>query len=332
MTACGRASPHPVEPALVERARVAMGSQLRLVAWTSDEPAALAAFDAVFAEFDRLDGLLSVWRDGSDVQHLNAAAGVQPVAVGQEMLEVLAVSRQISEWTGGKFDITFAALSDLWKFDHDQDNSIPDAAAIRERLPLVDYQAVSFDPARRTSYIARKGMRVHLGGIGKGYALGQAAAILRAHRLRDFMIQSGGDMYVAGRRGDRSWRIGIQDPRGPADHSFASLELTDAAISTSGDYERFFIRDGTRFHHILDPDHGRPASGCRSVTIVSNQAVLADGLSTGVFVLGPAAGMALIEKLPEVEGVIVTADNEVLVSSGLKDRLKVLSPPTDRRP
>ena len=124
----------------------------------------------------------------------------------------------------------------------------------------------------------------------------------------------------------------IGRPRGPGGSSFASVELSDATFSTSGDYERYFIKDGRRYHHILDPDRGEPASGCRSVTIVSDRAVLADGLSTGVFVLGPEQGMALVERLPDVEGVIVTADNEVLVSSGLKDRLRILSPPTDKRP
>ena len=171
-------------------------------------------------------------------------------------------------------------------------------------------------------------MRVHLGGIGKGYAIDRAVAALRQRGLRDFMVQAGGDMYVAGRRGDRMWRLGIQDPRGPANSVFASVELSDATFSTSGDYERFFIKDGRRFHHIIDPDRGEPAAGCRSVTIVSDRAVVADGLSTGVFVLGPEKGMALIERLPHVEGVIVTAENQVLVSSGLKDRLKIISAPT----
>jgi thiamine biosynthesis lipoprotein len=306
-----------------------MGSELRLTAWTADEAAAIAAFDEVFAEFDRLESLLSVWRDGSDVQRLNAAAGIHPVAVSPETLEVLAMARQIGDWTEGKFDVTFAALSDLWKFDHDQDNSIPSPAAIQERLPLIDYRRVEFDPAAKTAFIARQGMRVHFGGIGKGYAVDRAVAALRRHGLGDFMVQAGGDMYVAGRRGDRRWRLGIQDPRGPADSIFASLELSDATFSTSGDYERFFIKDGRRFHHIIDPDLGEPASSCRSVTIVSDRAIVADGLSTGVFVLGPANGMALIERLPQVEGVIVSADNQVLVSSGLKNRLKIISPPTD---
>jgi len=143
------------------------------------------------------------------------------------------------------------------------------------------------------------------------------------------MIQSGGDLYVAGSRGDRPWRLGIRDPRGAAESSFAALDLNDGAMSTSGDYERFFMKDGKRYHHIIDPDLGEPAKGSRSVTIVATRSVLADGLSTGVFLIGPDKGMALIERLPGVEGVIVTEKNNVLVSSGLARRLVLKSPPTD---
>jgi len=327
--ACTQPMPVATHATLVERARLAMGSELRLTAWTADEAAAVAAFEAVFDEVDRLDALMSVWRDGSDIQRLNAAAGDRPVTVSPEVREVLHVARQVSEWTGGKFDVTFGALSGLWKFDHDQDNRIPDPDEVRKHLPLINYQALDVDDREGMAFLKRRGMRVHLGGIGKGYALDRASAILRRRGVRDFMIQSGGDLYVAGDRGERPWRVGIRDPRGPADRSFAALDLSDGTFSTSGDYERFFIKDGRRYHHILDPDVGEPSRGCRSVTIVTDHAVTADALSTGVFVLGPAAGMALIERLPDVEGVIVSDKNEVLISSGLKNRLILLAPPTD---
>jgi thiamine biosynthesis lipoprotein len=172
-------------------------------------------------------------------------------------------------------------------------------------------------------------MRVNLGGIGKGYAVDRAVDILRRSGLRDFMIQAGGDMYVAGLKDGHAWRLGIQDPRGAANHSFAELDLSDGTFSTSGDYERFFMKDGRRYHHILDPAAGEPARGSRSVTIVANRGVIADGLSTGVFILGPTAGMALIERLPDVEGVIVSDRNEVLISSGLTGRVRLLAAPTD---
>src|ERR1700730_10809174 len=320
----GRTAPH-----LVERARAAMGSELRLTAWTTDEAAAVAAFDAVFAEFERLEALMSVWRPGSDILRLNAAAGEHPVSVSPEVVEVLSIARQVSEWTDGTFDVTFGALSDLWKFDHDQDNTIPDPAIVRERLPLVDYRALDIDPRGGTAFLRRKGMKVHLGGIGKGYAVDRAVAIIRSRGLRDFMIQAGGDLYVAGQRDGRPWRLGIRDPRGPVGKSFAVLDLSDGTFSTSGDYERFFIRDGRRYHHILDLSLGEPARKSRSLTIVTDRAVIADALAKGVFILGPRAGLALIERLPHVQGVIVSAKNEVTVSSGLNGQFVLLQPPTD---
>jgi len=332
--ACSRppersSAPSSPEPHAFSRQTVTMGSSLQVTVWTADDSGAGAAVQGVFAEFDRLDRLLSVWKEGSDVVRLNQAAARQPVRVSPETIELLIVARQVSEWTGGKFDVTFGALSGLWKFDQDQDDRIPARAAVAARLPDVDYTALDIDAARSTGFLRRPGMRAHLGGIGKGYAIDRAAAILRGRGFHDFMIQSGGDLFVSGHRGGRPWRLGIRDPRGPADHSFATLDLANGTFSTSGDYERFFIRDGRRYHHILDPDLGEPAGGCRSVTIVADRAVLADALSTGVFVLGPEKGMALIERLPDVEGVIVSADNRVLVSSGLKGRLTILAPPTD---
>lgn len=321
----------PVAPHPVERSRLAMGSQLRLLAWTTSEASAATAFDQVFREFDRLEALLSVWKPGSDVVRLNQAAGREPVAVSGDTLAVLEAAAQASEWTAGKFDITFGALADIWKFDHDQDNTVPDRQAIASRLPLVDYRLVEVNRAARTAYIRKAGARIHLGGIGKGYAVDRAAAILRERGFRDFLIQSGGDLYVAGRNGEAPWRLAIADPRGPAGRSFATLDLSDGTLSTSGDYERFFIKDGVRYHHLIDPDSGAPAAGTRSVTIVADSAMLADVLSTGVFVLGPAAGMALVEQLPQVEAVIVSATNQVLISSGLEGRVAVVAAPTDAR-
>jgi thiamine biosynthesis lipoprotein len=320
--------PAPAGPRLVALSRESMGADARLSAWTADESRAAAAFESVLAEFERLESQMSVWREGSDVVRINDAAGRNPVRVAPDVMEALGIAREVGDWTGGAFDVTFGALSDLWKFDHDQDNRIPPRAEIGGRLPLVDYRALELDVPAGTAYLTRAGMRVHLGGIGKGYAVDRAAAILRSRGIHDFMIQFGGDLYVGGRRGDRPWRLGIRDPRGPADSSFAALDLTDASFSTSGDYERFFIRDGRRYHHIIDPRSGEPARGSRSVTIVAASAAVADALSTGVFVLGPEEGMALIERLPDVEGVIVTDANRVLVSSGLRQRLERLGPPT----
>lgn len=327
---CTQTSPASSRGRLVSRTGAAMGSELQLTVWTTDEAAADSAFEAVFQEFDRLEGLMSTWRETSDLQRLNAAAGRHPVQVDTEIRDVLRIARQVSEWTGGKFDVTFGVLSGLWKFDYqDRDSTIPDRNEVLRRLPFINYRDLKLDEPAGTAFLRRQGMRANLGGIGKGYAVDRVVDILRRRGFQNFMIQAGGDMYVAGHRDDRPWRLGIRDPRGPADRSFAALDLSDGTFSTSGDYERFFIKDGRRYHHILDPNTGEPAQGCRSVTIVTDRAVIADGLSTGVFILGPEAGMALIERLPGVEGVIVSAKNEVLVSSGLKGRLIAIAPPTD---
>jgi thiamine biosynthesis lipoprotein len=307
-----------------------MGTEIRLTAWTTDRAVAEAAFGEVFGEFDRLEDLMSVWRDGSDILRLNAAAGEHPVPVSPDVRDALVTANQVSEWTSGTFDVTFAALGDLWKFDtQNKDNTVPDPREVAKRLALINYRDLQVDEKAGTAFLRRKGMRVNLGGIGKGYAVDRAVEILRKRGLENFMIQAGGDLYVSGQKGDRPWRLGIRDPRGPADKIFAALDLSNGTFSTSGDYERFFLKDGRRYHHIIDVRVGQPARECRSVTLVTDRAVIADALAKGVFILGPEAGMALIERLPHVEGVIVSAKNEVLVSSGLKDRLVRLAPPTD---
>jgi thiamine biosynthesis lipoprotein len=327
VSACGA----PLDDAngqMTERVGMAMGSQLRVSAITHDPAAAESAYTAVFAEFDRLDRLLSVWKDNSDVLRVNAAAGRRAVSVGPDLLDILGAARRISEWSGGKFDVTFGALADVWKFDHDQDNTVPTKQQIAARLPLVDYTAVDVDTAAGTVFLKRQGMRIHLGGIGKGYAVDHAVKILRDRGLHHFMIQAGGDLYVGGLQHGKPWRLGIADPRNP-EQSFGTLDLSDGTFSTSGDYERAFFKEGRRYHHIIDPDGGEPARGCRSVTIVSDSPTVADALSKSVFILGPVEGMALVERLPRVEAVIVTATNQVMVSSGLTGKFLLRRPPTD---
>jgi thiamine biosynthesis lipoprotein len=328
-SACARPSGDARPAILVERARVSMGSELRVSVYAADERGGTAAIDEVFAEFERLESLMSVWRDGSDIQRLNAAAGERAVSVSPDVIAVLQAARQISEWTGGKFDVTFGALSDLWRFDHDQNDTLPDMSEVRRRLPLIDYRSLEIDDRAGTAFLRRRGMRAHLGGIGKGYAIDRAIAILRRRGLNDFLIQTGGDMYAAGQKDGRPWRLGIQDPRGSSGRVFATLDVSDETFSTSGDYERFFFANGRRYHHIIDPSTGEPAIGCRSVTIVARRATLADGLSTGVFLLGPDAGLALLARVPDVDAVIVTSTNQVLTTPRLAQRLALAAAPTD---
>jgi len=304
-----------------------MGTLLRVGVWTTDDAKANDGIEHVFREFDRLEALLSNWKNDSDVTRLNNNAGIAPVKVSQDTIAVLRIARDVSELTRGKFDITFGVLTDIWRFDHDQDNVVPEHDLIEARLKRIDYKAVEVDSTAGTAFIDRPGTKVHLGGIGKGYAVDRAIALLRDQGFRDFLIQAGGDLYVAGNDGPKPWKLGIADPRGTHD-PFAMVQIADGTFSTSGDYERFFIRDGKRYHHILDPDFGEPARGCRSVTLVSNKAVMADAVAKGVFILGPTEGMKLIEQLPDIEGVIVTDDNDVMISSGLKGRVELLKQPS----
>ncbi len=326
--ACARDAAQP--PGLITATHTTMGSLLEIQIVGQDEAGARRAMADAFTEVDRLDLLMSVWKPGSDILRLNEAAGQQPVRVSPEVLDALELAVEAGERTGGKFDVTFGALSGLWKFDaQNEDDRIPDTAAIELRLSLVDYREVEIDTQAGTAFLKKAGMSAHLGGIGKGYAVDRVSQILRRAGFHNFLIQFGGDLLVSGLKDGRPWNLGIRDPRGPEDRIFASVALADASFSTSGDYERYFLSNGRRYHHILDPDVGQPARGSRSVTIVAQDATTADTLSTGVFVMGPAAGMALVERLPGVDAVIVTDRNEVLVSSGLKQRLTLVGTPTD---
>src|SRR5215467_4206256 len=238
-----------------------------ITAWTADESGANVAFDAVFQEMDRLEALLSNWRPTSDVEQLNAAAGKHPIRVGTDLRDVLRTAHQVSEWTGGKFDVTWGAMSGLWKFDYqNQDDTVPDPAQVARQRKLIDYRKVVVDEASGTAFIEREGMNVNLGGIGKGYAVDRARDILQRRGFHNFIVQFGGDMYVGGLQDGQMWRLGIQDPRGPANRIFAQIDLTDSTFSTSGDYARSFVKNGKRYHHIIDPVTGEPAPGCRSVT------------------------------------------------------------------
>jgi thiamine biosynthesis lipoprotein len=212
----------------------------------------------VSAEFERLEALMSTWRPGSDVLRINAAAGVQPVPVHADVRDVLRQARQISEWTEGTFDVTFGALTDVWKVRSRSGQLHPaedgdSRAAAAHRLPRIE-----IDDRAGTVFLDAHGdedpSRRHRQGL-RGRACDR---ILRAAGLRDFMIQAGGDLYVGGHKDGRPWRLGINDPRGPEGKSFATIDLTDSTFSTSGDYARFFMKDGVRYHHILDPRTGQP--------------------------------------------------------------------------
>jgi len=315
-------------PPLVTRTTQAMGTEIRFVVYTSDEDRALRAFEAGFAEFHRLEAMMTTWKPDSEVSRINAAAGVEPVKVSPETLEVIEMSDRASKMSGGAFDITFYALHGLWKFDDDMVKKVPDADELKRRLALVDYRKVIIDHGKSTVFLKDKGMAINLGGIAKGYAVDKATEILRRAGFKDGLIQAGGDLMCAGNKLGKPWTTGIRDPRGPRDAVFAVMQLDDHAFSTAGDYERFFFLGGKRYHHILDPKTGQPARASKSVTIYAPNAFLADAVDDAVFIMGWKKGIEMVESLPDVGAVVVDAAGKVHMSKRVLGRVKILHEPT----
>jgi thiamine biosynthesis lipoprotein len=311
----------------------AMGTHLAFTAFTTprlDARATREAFDAAIAEIRRLEALMTTWREDSDVSKVNAAAGKAPVVVSPETVEVIKEALHAGEISEGTFDITFETLHGLWKFDEDLDPHPPADADIKARLSLVGYKHVQLDEAKRTVFIDRVGTRIGLGGIAKGYAVDRASSVLVAKGLSSFYVQAGGDLYARGTKPDGSpWVAGIRDPRGATDKYFALMPLVDHAFSTAGDYERGYIVGGKRYHHIIDPRTGWPASASRSVTVWAPTAFLADAIDDAIFILGPEKGMKLVESIDGCGAVVVDAKNNLWVSKRLEGKLKVTAVPTD---
>lgn len=317
----------------VEMTASAMGTKLEFVALTSpsvDEAATRAAIDRAIAEVRRLEALMTTWTEESDVSRVNRAAGVAPVPVGPDTLAVIQKSLWISGASGGVFDITFEAMHGLWKFDEDMDSHLPTAEQLAERRKLIDYRQIAVDPEKSTVFLRKSKMKMGLGGIAKGYAIDRAASILLEAGLRDFLAQAGGDLYLHGHKADGSpWVAGVRDPRGAEGVYFATLPVVDHAFSTAGDYERSYVVGGKRYHHILDPRTGYPATASRSVTIWAKNALTADALDDAVFILGPEKGLALVESSDDAGAVIVDADNKVWISKRLEGKVNLLRQPTD---
>jgi thiamine biosynthesis lipoprotein len=320
-------------PRVHHRQYQVMGTEAVFTAWTADIDKADEAFAAAYAEIRRIEDLMTDWeRPGqppSDVVRINAAAGKPtPVPVSEETLQVIQASLDMSRRSDGAFDITYAAMRGLWKFDEDLDKHIPPAAEIERRRQLIDYRDVIVDAKKRTVRLRRPGMRLGLGGIAKGYAVDRCAEVLRRHGLRDFMVQAGGDLFVAGQKGSAHWMVGVRDPRAPRG-IIAKMAIQDHAFSTAGDYERAFLIDGKRYHHIIDPKTGYPATASRGVTIFAPTAFLADALDDAVFILGPERGMALVDSYPGCSAMIVDAANKVWVSKSLEGHLERTAAPTE---
>jgi len=308
---CAAAS--PAQAQWLNLQRDMMGTDLRIYLWDDDPDAGQAAIEAVVADMSHINALMSPYRADSELSRMNARAAQAPVHASAELIEVLEQARAVSELTGGAFDITYASVGHLYDYRR---HIKPSETAIGERLPAIDYHHVKVDKAAGTVSFTRPGVRIDLGGIAKGYAVERAAGILRDHGVRHAQISLGGDTRLLGDHRGRPWIIGIQDPR-DAKALAVRLPLSDTAVSTSGDYERYFVADGIRYHHIIDPATGRSPHAVESVSILGPDATRTDALSTSVFVMGIQQGLALIDELPGFEAIVVDSRGRLHYSEGL---------------
>ena len=290
-----------------------MGTALEFVVWGADTNTLDQAILAAEKEMRRIEDLMTDWRS-SPLQDLNCAAGAGPVVVERELAAIIARSLAVSKLTHGAFDPTYASAGTLWDFKADPP-VIPGKKRIEEALTHVGADRVQVN-SETLEIRLPKGSRIGLGGIAKGYGVDRAMQVLRDAGVRHAMVNAGGDMKLLGRDGGHPWEIAIKNPRNP-DKALAVLHLSNQCLVTSGDYERFVEWEGERYHHILDPRTGYPATGCMSASVVAPNAELADALATALCVLGPEKGLALIQSLEHVEALVVGMDGQVHTTPGL---------------
>ena len=320
-------------PEKVDFQDVAMGTNVHMIAYTNPQVDAehiKLAINNALSEMRRLEGLMSEWHDDSEVGRINANPE-HWVNVGPETFAVISRAQDESKASDGAFDITFQAMSNIWKFGSaaEAQPKLPDPAEIAQRRKLVDYRSVELDPKTLAVRIPKE-HKIGLGGIAKGYIVDRAVDVLRKAGIQTFLVQAGGDLFGAGRKPDGSaWISGIQDPRQVEGVSFATIELTDHAFSTAGDYARSYIIGKRRYHHIIDPHTGYPATASRSVTVWADDATTADAIDDAVFILGPEKGLKLVAATAGVGVVIVDKNNKVWVSPRLEGKVRVTRQPTD---
>lgn len=313
------------KPTASVRTGFALGTLVQVRAYAHGEEASKAV-DEAFARIEEIEALMSANVPSSDVAKLNREAGGLPTAVADDTLYVVKKAKEYGDLSHGKFDAAIGPLVRMWGIGTDHAR-VPSPGEIAAAKRLVNYGEVEVDESAGTARLPKAGMALDLGAIAKGFAADEAAEALVEHGVKSAFIDLGGNILVVGSRPDGSpWRVGIQDPWKERGATFAVLPVRDMAVVSSGTYERFFEQDGTRYHHIIDPDTGYPAeTGIVSATIVARHAVDADALSTTVFLLGPSDGMSLVTHLTGVEAVIVTEDRQVIVSPGLRGVIEISS-------
>jgi thiamine biosynthesis lipoprotein len=301
------------------RTEAIMGTRIYVELWDKDAAHAQSAIDAVMAEMRRIDDLMSHYKPDSQLSQINARAAQEPVQVDPELFDLIKLSTHYSEITEGAFDITYASVGHLYDYPH---HVKPSEDQIKAALPAVNWRNMLLDAVHHTVRFEHLGMRIDLGGIGKGYAVDRGIDILKKRGIDRALVTAGGDSRILGDRMGRPWLVAIRHPD-DENKVVTRIPLSDSAISTSGDYERFFDENGVRYHHIIDPHTGHSASKVRSATILGPTATQTDGMSKTAFVLGPEKALEIINRMPEYDAVFVCPDGRVLYSNGLR-------PPTPR--
>ncbi|MDO9166203.1 MAG: FAD:protein FMN transferase [Rhodoferax sp.] len=320
LLACGLVvAPVQARADVHQSSRALMGTRVDLTLQGDDASALPIAAEAAFAEMTRLADMMSRYRSTSVVSAINLLAGLQPVPVPPELMQVLLMARQAAQSSGGDFDTTVGSLQD-WNFDPRQP-SIPSARQIADQLSLVDQKnGLVIDERAGTAYLSKRGMRLDLGGIAKLPILQAGMRQLQRHGVVNAMINGGGDVLVTGQLNGRPWRVGLRDPRQP-DKLLGVVALSQGFVAASGDYERFVMHEGKRLHHILDPKTGYPTTGPHGVTLISDQLEAINGLGTAIMVAGAEAGRARVAGTPGLDALMVDADSRLWLSPGMALRL-----------
>ena len=306
-------APAPARAEWRDRTDAIMGTRIYVEVWSDEAVKGDAAIDAVMADMRRIDELMSHYKPESQLSQINARAAQEPVQVDAELFDLIKLSTHYSVITEGAFDITYASVGHLYDYPH---HVKPTEAQIKAALPGVNWRNMLLDPVHHTVRFEHAGMRIDLGGIGKGYAVDRGIAILQARGFQHALVTAGGDSRIIGDRMGRPWVIGIRNPD-DKDQVVTRIPIVNSAMSTSGDYERYFDEGGVRYHHIIDPRTGHSASKVRSATILGPTATETDGMSKTAFVLGPEKALEIINRLPQYDAIFVTPEGKVLYSNGL---------------
>ena len=300
----------------VQRTLKLMGTRFEITVVAPNEEIGYININEAVSEIKRIEKMISSWDKESETSKINKNAGIEPVVVSPELFGLIERSIKISEITDGAFDISYASMDNIWKFDGSMDK-IPSENEVKESVAKVGYENIVLDSKNSTVFLSKPGMRIGFGGIGKGYAADKAKELLLSKQVKGGIINASGDLTTWGTKSTgEKWLVGIANPLSK-DKVFSWLPVVESSVATSGNYEKFIMWNDTKYSHIIDPRTGYPTSGVNSVTIFAKQAELCDALATAVFILGRDTGIHLINQIDGVEVVVVDAENKLHRSSGI---------------